>query len=201
MKIALDHTPTHQLALTAEVGEYDAAPTVPALTIDHVPRRLHPDRVALAAHLAFGRFTSGELQLPLPCSPAMARAIRRDSDGIVELVGPVELYPQGLPEGAVSARLTTSVDMDPHDPAAVTILPADRWNGALRTPSWTAVGSNAFLLARDEGDVRPILAAAVLLAEDCRVDSLRVRVADRGEYARLATLLGEARLGLENASA
>ena len=59
MKIALDHTPAHQLALTAEVGEYDASPTVPALTIDHVPRRLHPDRVALAPGVVV-RLRAGE---------------------------------------------------------------------------------------------------------------------------------------------
>lgn len=197
MKVTIGPTPAHDLALTAHPGEYDAAPPVASLLLDHQPQALHPDRVALAAHLAFGRSTSGVLELPTPCSPAMAAAIRRDSDGVVDAVQPVELYPKGLPAGSVTAHLTDTLDgfSDPRR-AGIAVLPSHAFNGALRTLTSVAVASNAFLLARDEHDARPALAVAVLLAEDAAVDALVLDVPEDEETARLAALLGAARLGL-----
>ena len=199
MRITYATTPAHEAELRAHVEDYDAYPPVRSLLIDYEPVARHPDRLALAAYLAFGRFASGRLEVPGWVSPALAAAIRTDSWGLVEDVGPVEYHPKGLPEGVTAARLSTALPPRAGDEAVIAVLPSDRWNGCLRSQRSLLVGANSHMLAGDPAGVRAHLAVAVLVAEDMAVDSIAVSASQAGEdqLGALAALLQPARLGLE----
>lgn len=198
MQIAYFHQVTGNSVLVSTPGEYDAMPPVAALAVDFGPVSPNADRLGIAAYLAFGSYSSGTFTLPTEVSPATANSIRNDSGLALVSPEPVELKPQPLAAGSRSVRV--SVDRLPVDPTdSISILSSGSWNGRLRSHYSIAVGTNAFLLRRSDQDFRPLLAAAVLLAEEVDADELVVpdtHQIDDAELVRLQRLLDVCRLGL-----
>lgn len=186
-----------QFGLWATLSDYDGTPPAEALLLDHKPTHSNPDRVAVAAYLAFGRWCGGELTLPSKISPATASAIAFDAHPLHTLCQPIEYYPKALPIGQHRITLSLGLPIDDERPT-ICDLPAHRWNGSLRSLSSVAVGSNSFLFRQSENDVRPILAVGLLFAEDVSADVLILETAvEPSELTRLRALLSAVRLGLE----
>lgn len=189
-------------ALTAAPQEYDAVPPVPALIVDGAPRHLDPDRLALVAHLAFGRWTSGDLTLPEQgASPTVAEAIEDDALPVRVRAHPVQYAPRALARGTREVAVSASLPSG-HGPAPrIAVVPSTVAEGTLRTGDTVVVSSNAFLLDATAGPVpsfRARLAVAVLFAEDQGAAVLRVPgvAVEAAGSARLGALLRSVNLSL-----
>lgn len=189
-------------ALTATPQEYDAYPPLPALIMDGAPGRLDPDRLALAAYLAFGRWCAGDLTLPEQgASPAVAEAIEDDARPVRVRPSPVQYAPRALVRGETEVAVSTSLPADDAAGPRIAVVPSTVAEGRLRTGDATVVASNAFLLDAAAGPAqgfRAHLAVAVLFAEDHSAAGLRlpsVAVGDAG-MAPLRALLRSVNLSL-----
>ena len=189
-------------ALTATPEEYDAHPPLPALIVDGAPRRLDPDRLALAAYLAFGRWTGGDLALPEQgVSPAVAEAIEDDARPVRVRPSPVQYEPRALVRGEAEVAVSTSLPVESAAGPRIAVVPSTVAEGRLRTGDATVVASNAFLF---DAAVEPVqsfrahLAVAVLFAEDHVAAGLRLpaAVVDDAEMALLRFLLRGVNLSL-----
>lgn len=195
--------------IRAEPGRYDAIPVLDSLLIDGAPLPTNDDRFAVAATLTFGRYVSGCLELPQPCSPATAAAIARYLAPVTATVGPVTLEPRALPMGTgvcVSLEQDDPFEARPRTAGAqrtfvLRSLRSDRYAGSLAGDTSLDVATNAWLHARPYD--RPLearaalLAIAVLHADSLQIDEIVVR--DGGftsvEVARVRDLLAASRLG------
>ncbi len=124
----------------------------PTLLLDRQPRTLSPDRVALAAYLAFDRYCSGRFEAPQWVSPALAEAISVDAAPTWIHAVPVELYAKGLPVGVRRMHLrlegVPGYDVDADDPAdTLRVMRSDHSRGARMTFAGLEVSSNAWLHA------------------------------------------------------
>lgn len=203
MKVSWSSTHDNRIGFHTELHEYDAVPPVAALLIDHAPAMINAEREAVASYLAFGHWVSGDLQLAHKVGPNTASAIERDMSFVDVRPSPLEYYPKPLPTG--SRRV--SVDFDGSGVSSsgpfISVLPASRWNGALRSHNGIALGSNAFVFdaAASGGHVaiRCRLAVAVLFAEDLLADTfvLRANDVDAREISRIRKLLAAVNIGLD----
>ncbi|MDY3664634.1 hypothetical protein [Schaalia hyovaginalis] len=202
MKIEIHRHRYAPFAMHCMREEYDAFPSVDALLVDAVPETLSPDRLAIAAFLAFGRWASGDFILPEKLSPAAAEAIEMAAHPVRVRPQPVEYYPKAIPLGSTTAPLSFAPEYWPGG-ASLCVLPADFFNGAIITSRGIAVASNAFLLDAAEpstSSIRARLAVAVLFAEDFDIAALRIPAAhapDSAELVELKGLLSACGLGLE----
>lgn len=204
MKISWHGNDYGMTGLHAEPGEYDASLPVDSLLIDYAPRNINPERLAVAAYLAFGRWVSGDLQLPAKLGPATAAAIERDLKHVHVRPGPIEYYPKPLEIGTREIRLNfTEAKTDPFTQDSMTILPSSGWNGGLRGLRSMTIASNAFALDSDtshpQESIRARLAVGVLFAGDLSADRFVVQTPELitdSEISRLTDLLLSVRLGL-----
>ena len=205
MKITWLNDDSGMTGLRAEPGEYDASPPVDSLLFDYAPQSINPERLAIAAYLAFGRWVSGDLQLPTKLGPATAAAIERDLEHVHVRPGPIEYYPKPLEIGTRNVHLNlTEVGSTPFAEDTISVLPSSRWNGGLRGLRSLMISSNAFAIdssgSAHRESVRARLAVAVLFAGDLTADTLMVRVPTElaeFETERLTELLLSVRLGIE----
>lgn len=200
MKIKVEHNTYAPFSLVAERSEYDALPPVDTLQVDFTPVAVNPDRLAVAAYLAFGAYSSGEFVLPQKFSPATAEAMEQDSAPVQLRPYPVEYYPKALTVGQATASLSFELGALA-DGSALVVLPADRYNGMITSPNKLLVSSNAFLfdaLGSEEAGIRARLAVAVLFAEDLGIDTFTVDGSSIAPTERqaLVRLLSACRLGL-----
>lgn len=204
MKLTWKGTYTNQVGFhVEELAEYDAEPPVRSMLLDHGPTHKNPEREAIAAYLAFGRWASGDFVLPRKHGPNTARAIENDMKHVPLRPQPIEYYPKPLDIGIRTIDLWFTPDRIGVD-NSISILPGAQWNGSIRTTLSLAVASNAHILdssgIQGRRSVRARLAAAVLFADDLSADVLRIHPdapVDEAEQARLSDLLGAARLGVE----
>ena len=189
-------------ALTATPEEYDAHPPLPALIVDGAPRRLDPDRLALAAYLAFGRWCAGDLTLPAQgASPAVAEAIEDDARPVRVRPNPVQYAPRALVRGEAEVAVSTSLPVEGAAGPRIAVVPSTVAEGRLRTGDATVVASNAFLF---DAAVEPVqsfrahLAVAVLFAEDHTAAGLRLpsEAVGDADMAPLRALLRSVNLSL-----
>ena len=204
MRIEWQHTPQGSVGFHAQPGEYDAVPPVDALLMESSPTLLNPERKAIAAYLAFGRWTSGDFTLDFKFGPTTASAIERDTKHLDIRPGPIEYYPKPLSAGTdeVAVEFDARVWNDPHT-TTLSVLPSSEWAGGLRSLSSIAIATNAFALDHasldDTISIRARLAVAVLFSEELAADTLIVssgECIDEQERLRLTNLLLAARLGL-----
>lgn len=202
MKITWKGTLSGQVGFHAELQEYDAVPPVESLLLDHAPVTMNPEREAVAAYLAFGHWSSGDLQLPHRLGPNTAAAIERDMRHVAVRPSPIEYYPKPLELGIRDVRVGFDASYVRDDIAAIAVLPGSGWTGSVRTLHSIAVASNAFALdvAASQGypAIRAKLAVAVLFAADMSADSLSIADNElpESEKARLRELLLSVRLGI-----
>lgn len=210
MKIAwTTHDNSGRHGLRAEVGTYDAVPPIDTYFFDGPPILNDPDRVAVAAVLLFGRYTSGALEAPDACSPATASAIVRYLEPAAVSVTPVSLEPRALPVGAGLCIVSEEGD-EVTAPAnawgarrnfVLRSLRSDQYSGALASMSTLDIATNGWLHART-GDVgltrrAASIALAVLYAETLQFDEIAVPTTkvDPNSLRRTRDLLASVRLG------
>lgn len=193
-----------QDALECSVGEYDAIPPVDALRLGTRPASLNADREAVAAFLAFGAWTSGDLELPRPLSPATAEAIERTAHPVRIRPRAVQYVPSALPRGHHPVHVLTQPTDSALPIRTITVLPNVGTHGAMRSRMSYVVSSNAFALdtmyRSEENFYRARLAVAVLFAEDMDADSLHLHAASplrHAEVVKLRELLSRVNLGFE----
>lgn len=203
MKITWKSTHYGQVGFHAELQEYDAVPPAESLLLDHAPASVNLEREAMAAYLAFGHWTSGDLQLPHRLGPNTAAAIERDMSHVPVRPSPIEYYPKPLELGLRNVHVGFEADYVRNDVASIAILPASAWTGALRGLTSLAIASNAFVfdVAASSDTTRGIrsrLAVAVLFAGDLSADTLIVNGDDvpKSERDRLTALMLAVRLGM-----
>lgn len=203
MKITWKGTQTGQVGFHAELQEYDAVPPVGSLLIDHAPSSMNLEREAMAGYLAFGHWTSGDLQLPHRLGPNTAAAIERDMQHVSVRPSPIEYYPKPLETGHRRVRVAFTPANISGELPTLTVLPASEWTGSMRSLQSVVVASNAFALdsAASNGieAIRARLAVAVLFAGDLSADILNIYAPrlDPGEERRIRELLLAVRLGVE----
>lgn len=202
MKITWKGTHSGQVGFHTELFEYDAVPPVESLLLDHAPATTNLEREAVAAYLAFGHWTSGDLQLAHRLGPNTASAIERDMQFVTVRPSPVEYYPKPLELGVREVYVGFDESFVRNDPPSIAVLPASQWNGSLRALHSIATGSNAFALdaaaSASYPSIRARLSVAVLLAGDLSADSLVISANGLPEFEkyRLRELLLAVRLGV-----
>lgn len=203
MKITWKSTNYGQIGFHTELQEYDAVPPAESLLLDHAPASMNPEREAIAAYLAFGHWTSGDLQLPHRLGPNTAAAIEHDIRHVAVRPSPVEYYPKPLELGMRDVRVGFDASYVRNDVPSIAVLPASEWSGSLRSLASLAVVSNAFVFdtvaSTDTSQgIRSRLAVAVLFAGDLSADTFVVD----GEHIpgiereKLTALLLAVRLGI-----
>ncbi|GAA0037286.1 hypothetical protein [Brevibacterium metallidurans] len=203
MKVTWKGTNYGQVGFHTELQEYDAVPPVDSLLMDHAPAFVNPEREAMAAYLAFGHWTSGDLQLPHRLGPNTATAIENDMKHVPVRPSPVEYYPKPLELGIREVYVGFTPADIRNDVPSIAILPASEWSGSMRALSSLAVASNAFVfdLAASPHPViaiRARLAIALLFAGDLSADTLIVDgegISDI-ERKRLSALFISVRIGI-----
>lgn len=202
MKVTWKSTHYGQVGFHAELQEYDAVPPAESLLLDHAPASMNLEREAMAAYLAFGHWTSGDLQLPHRLGPNTAGAIERDMKHVPIRPSPVEYYPKPLELGLRDVCVGFDASYVRNDIPSIAVLPASEWSGALRGLASLAITSNAFVFdtaASTEATrgVRSRLAVAVLFAGDLSADTLVINAegVPKTERQRLTALLLAVRLG------
>ncbi|WP_169251280.1 hypothetical protein [Brevibacterium sp. 'Marine'] len=201
MKLTWQGTNYAQVGFHSELHEYDAAPPVSSLLMDRAPVSINPEREAIAGYLAFGRWVSGDLQLPHRLGPNTAAAIENDLDHVQVRPGPIEYYPKPLEIGLREVELNFDTKFPTVADCALTILPASEWSGSLRSLRSMAIASNAFVLdaaaSSSSVSIRARLAVAVLFAGDLSADSFVISAdIEEREKQKLGNLLLSVRLGV-----
>lgn len=65
----------YRTILEVESGLYDAVAPINYLFVENRIRTVHPDRLAIASALIMGNYIAGDIELPKPCSPEVAKGI------------------------------------------------------------------------------------------------------------------------------
>lgn len=204
MRIEFEESVHARATLRCIPEEYDATPPVSELYLDCVPVALNPERLAIAAYLAFGHWASGDFQLPRKLGPNTAAAIERDLSHVSIRPGPIEYYPKPLEVGIRDIDVSIGNGIaDTRSPYTINIYESSGWNGALRSLNSISVSSNAFAIdaARPttHQSIRAQLAVAVMLAAELSADRLVVNDTcniQASERRQIESLLLASRLGI-----
>lgn len=204
-------TPPDSATLRAVPEDYDGFPSPAALLMDIAPRLVSGARLAAASVLAFRRYISGQLTLPRQVHPEMASAIENFLAPTTVFISDLNMKPQPIPSGTATFSLTSGFDATRTGPEAlgggrVIALEiesvSDTFASSYSRDRFT-VPSNAAMLAkaeRSEGaGMLPLLAVAVLLAEDYDVGTVQLpqHVADDSGLDGVGPLLQAAGLRLQ----
>lgn len=168
--------------IAAEPEGYDGVPWIRELWMDRAPVALHPDRVAVAAALVFGRDAVGDLEFELPVSIGVAESIKAFCRAPSLNVTPVDYEQRPFADGSGRMEVVTnsfSGSGQPHflDDRTLTlsVMRSDQYAGSLISSNGLLVSSNAYLhdaqTHRREGTAYGSLAVGVLFAEDLGLDS------------------------------
>lgn len=203
MRITWKGTNYGQVGFHTELQEYDAVPPTDSLVMDRAPATVNFEREAIAAYLAFGHWTSGDLQLPHRLGPNTAAAIEADMKHVAVRPGPIEYYPKPLEVGLRDVHVGFDATHVRSDIPSLAVLPSSEWAGGLRGLSSMTVASNAFVFDKatsssDFEEIRSRLAVAVLFAGDLSADRLIINgeKISLSERERLSALLLAVRLGI-----
>lgn len=203
MRVTWTSTSRGQVGFQAEPQEYDAIPPVDSLLLSHPPLSTNPERMAIAAYLAFGYWTSGDLVLPQRLGPNTATAIERDLTHVQVRPGPVEYYPKPLDSGMHDVQVTFDAIGSASRIPAISVLNSSAWAGSIRGIHQLHVSSNAFapdgFCAGSFQSIRARLAVAVIYSVDLSADRLIIHDGldtPEDERMRLRALLLSTRLGL-----
>lgn len=180
--------------ITSVPGTFDGIPPVHRLVLGGSPLHSHPDRIGLAAYLAFGCYASGEFVLPSAVGPELASAVEDDCRPIRVRPGPVEYVPRIMATGqqSVAVRHGRAVSLERN---RIQIVPGVSARGYFRGDDSLTVSSNSFAFGSGP---RAVLAVAVLFAEDLSAADLRfdtLQPIDDREEERLRQLLLSVGLG------
>lgn len=201
MKIIAETEPAGRFSLFAEVDAYDGVTPISRFSVDYVPSAINPERVALAGYLAFGSWISGGVRFPEAICPEMATAIEVDAMPVRVRPEKIDYTPKRLPVGEHEAQVVVGpVANESEMRRSIRILPRGKYLGALRHEGHLQVTSNAYILAGClpmEIAHRPMLAVAVLLAEDFGIVRLQIHTeVSEDERSRLQSMLAASGLGL-----
>lgn len=191
MKIAKSKNSSHQIVYTAELSEYDAEPPTRKWILDGGPNRINPEIEAIALYLIFGPWCGGEFICPQKMGPNTAAAITRHSQ-MDFFPGPIEYYPKPLPTGV--NEVTVSEEFPQPGVRTLSLMSADKWNGAMRSTNSMILSSNSAVFGTGPEDPRTILAPAVLMAEELGVGTIVVPSGDGAWATDLVQLCSEVRL-------
>lgn len=177
MKFAWVDERNGRSGIVAEPEEYDGVPWFNSLWLDASPESVHPDRIAVAAALAFGQYVETGLHFDRPVSVGVANAIRRFLGRPNLDISPVTYKQRLFATG--SGRLVLGVD-EPHMQqdngflaqwtSFLNVVRSDVFTGALYSSSGLTVASNAFLfedLVRSGPSPRSLVGALPYLATAC----------------------------------
>lgn len=163
--------------LTAEVEDFDGWPPVAELRVSADIHSVSPDRVAVAAALAFAPWISGTLTLDRPFSALTAQRISEFFDGIWVSARPVRRGALPIPRGDVTVGLSYGHgEMDSSTPRLAVSGPS-AMRGHLAVGSTVTVASTAPLLTTEHGGRPPVLsllAVGVLCSESLGVGTFRL---------------------------
>lgn len=162
MKFESENRPDGSFLLRAVPGEFDAVPLVDVLTLDRAPTEISPSRLGLAAYLAFGEFSSGELHFPRPIGPELAAAIDVDTAPIRLRSHGIDLVPKRLQRGERTIVIGTELCLG-GPTARLVVASTAVAHGFLTWQQSTVVCSNSSILGTPS---RSILAVAVLFADE-----------------------------------
>ncbi|GAA1184346.1 hypothetical protein GCM10009631_23400 [Corynebacterium glaucum] len=197
MKITKHKTKLRQVAYSVELSEYDAEPPSKSWVFDDLPWRVNPELEALALYMIFGPWCGGEFTVPQKFGPNTASLIAQHS-GIAMFPGPIEFYPKALPLGTGLTHVSDSIrDIGPN---SLVCLDSSEWNGSLRSTSSLVVASNTGFFRTSERDVRPLIAAAILLAGELDARTLKILPAFEAQLEPFQMLSSAAGLSLEGGS-
>lgn len=201
MKIFSETESFGRFSLLTEVEAYDAVTPISRFFIDYVPSVLNPERVALAGYLAFGSWISGGVKFPEAICPELASAIEDDSMPARVRPEKIDYTPKRLAGGKYEAQvLVGPAATESETSRSLRILPHGKYVGALRQEGHLQVSSNAYVLAGcvpKAAEHRPMLAVAVLAAEEFGIEKLRFKAKiNENERMHLQSLLGAVGLGL-----
>lgn len=198
----------------AEPGEYDGVPPLDSLLFDGTPATISNDRMSAAAALAFGEFTSGELELPKDITPEVAGAVQDFLLPRRVFPGPVHFAARALPDGETRLLLNPGLEepeLDTHNEwgAAREVLldlrPAGTWAGQLASVERISLATNAPLFGAQyaEDDVRRVhasIAVALIFAESLKARTLvlhRKYAAHGDQLDRLVQFLAPCGMGID----
>ncbi|OMH24539.1 hypothetical protein BKD30_08145 [Tersicoccus phoenicis] len=195
------------VGFTANPEDYDAEPPIRSLWFDAGPVAMNADREAVALALTFGRYASGRFQVVHKFSPVVAHAIEASMQPVWTTPSPIEYYPKALPIGSRTLDVHWTDEPAPSlnlgNEAQLAIQRSDRSAGSMRGLNRMTLSSNAWLHADTRGSelvqIFPLIAVAVLFAEDLNADVLRIRGQfdeSSDEWINLVRLLATARLGI-----
>jgi len=171
LKITKHKTELRQVAYSVELSEYDAEPPSRSWVFDDLPSRVNPELEALALYMIFGPWCGGEFTVPQKFGPNTASLITQHS-GIAMFPGPIEYYPKALPLGTSTTTVSDSIrDIGPN---SLVCVDSSEWNGSLRSTSSLVVASNTGFFRTSDRDVRPLIAAAILLADELNSQTLAI---------------------------
>lgn len=187
--------------LDAVPHEYDAQPPFRNLLLDATPTRLTPDREAMAAYLAFGRWSTGDFIVPRRMSDRVARAIEEDARPLRIRPTPIDYQTFPVARGGKVLNVCTAIQhVGLHnEDAQLCVLPSSEWNGCLTSVDQIVLSSNAEMIDRvTKGSIRAQLAVAVLFADDFHANSLRwgTGECDSSELYKLTQLISSCGLQL-----
>lgn len=201
MKISQKIDERGRFSLAFEVESYDATPPVGRLDVDYTPIVRGQDRVALASYLAFGAWISGGVSFPNPVSPELASAIESDAAPVRIRPQQVDYVPRRISSSSACAKVVVGQqDVDSAMSQSIRVLPRGKYAGFLQKDGRMQVASNAYLLAgclSEWVQYRPVLAVAVLVAEDLGVGALQIdeNIVEEERF-KLQSLLGAVGLRL-----
>ena len=197
--------------LVASFDGYDASPFLNELLVDGMPILVNADRLGVASVLAFGRYSSGSLELPLAVSPTVAQAVERFLSPTWVQVEPIEYEAKALPVGLGTLALAfdglskneSTNEWGMPRTMSFELRRSDIWSGSLASLDTYISGSNAWVFSGENPSnfhrVLPYLAWAVVFSESLQIDSIRLPsgcLLNVEEKAKLADLLESCRLGL-----
>lgn len=184
MKVSWVSERSGRSGIHVSAGEYDGTPPVGTLWLEYDPVSHHPDRLALAAALAFGGYMSGEIALNTESvSVGVAQGLVAALAPFLQSVHPSHLPQKRFPEGTgtlVLARSSAVEDLPSDDVRGRTTLQLtrmDQASGRLLQGRTLTVSTNAEVIRQLAYDLNglitfPELAVAVLLAEDLGCDEI-----------------------------
>lgn len=198
----------------AEPGEYDGVPLLDSLLFDGTPATISNDRMSAAAALAFGEYTSGELELPKDITPEVAGAVQDFLLPRKVFPAPISFVARAVPDGETRLLLNPGLQEPEIEPrndwgkareVLLDLRPAGTWAGQLASVESISLATNAPLFGQiyAEDDVRSIHASvsvALVFAESVKARTIvmsRKYRAHPETLHRLGQFLAPTGMGLE----
>ena len=167
--------------IVVEPEGYDGTPWIKELWVDRSPIALHPDRVAIAAALVFGREVAGDLNFERPISIGAAESIKEFCNAPSLNVSPIDYEQRPFANGDGKMEILHNAISIPGSTHfldsrsfSLSVMPSDQYSGSLISSNNLIVSSNAYLhdarSQKYQNASYGSLAIGVLFAEDLGLD-------------------------------